>query len=227
MLTEKKKAKKHSAYKMRETESDYSWDLNVEKKALKKSMSDASDNEITIKAAAKVAKKHKVRRKDVLATVKPASKAKGERTWDKEGNVLLKESAMDDCSISPNKGYFYCTDISGTDTKVVSQLPKGESHFGGAYVTVDTERDLAILNTQTEDNSNGIPLTAVLYESNDVALVACYELAPDVEYFIVKGDTNEICTGIYKGTQLEALSYLDNVMSDFGYDGIPEGNPDF
>ena len=86
----KAKPKARKPYKMREEENPYEWDVKTEKKALRKQFPEMSDNEMTIKAAAKIAKKNNVTRKTVLATLKPANNIKGEKTWDKEGNVFTK-----------------------------------------------------------------------------------------------------------------------------------------
>ena len=86
----KAKPKARKPYKMREDENPYEWDVKTEKKALCKQFPAMSDNEMTIKAAAKIAKKNNVTRKTVLATLKPANNIKGEKTWDKEGNVFTK-----------------------------------------------------------------------------------------------------------------------------------------
>lgn len=86
----KAKPKARKPYKMREAENPYEWDVKTEKKALRKQFPAMSDNEMTIKAAAKIAKKNNVTRKTVLATLKPANNIKGEKTWDKEGNVFTK-----------------------------------------------------------------------------------------------------------------------------------------
>lgn len=94
-LEEARKAKKkeHKAYKMKEDEeADWAWDLKTEKKALRKSMPAASDNEITIKAAGNIAKKFHTTRAKILATLKPSNNIKGAKTWNKEGKVLVKES---------------------------------------------------------------------------------------------------------------------------------------
>lgn len=90
---EKAKKKEHKAYKMKEDEeADWAWDLKTEKKALKKSMPAASDNEITIKAAGNIAKKYHTTRANILATLKPSNNIKGAKTWNKDGKVLVKES---------------------------------------------------------------------------------------------------------------------------------------
>lgn len=94
-LHEARKAKKkeHKAYKMKEDEeAEWSWDLKTEKKALRKSMPAASDNEITIKAAGNIAKKYHTTRSKILATLKPSNNIKGAKTWNKDGKVLVKES---------------------------------------------------------------------------------------------------------------------------------------
>lgn len=83
--------KKHKVYKMQEDENPYEWDLKVAKKAISKKYPDLTDNEVTIKAASEIAKKNKVTRKEVLSTFKPSTNRKGEKTWDKEGNVITKE----------------------------------------------------------------------------------------------------------------------------------------
>ena len=89
----KAKKKEHKAYKMKEDEeADWAWDLKTEKKALRKSMPAASDNEITIKAAGNIAKKFHTTRAKILATLKPSNNIKGAKTWNKEGKVLVKES---------------------------------------------------------------------------------------------------------------------------------------
>ena len=89
----KTKKKEHKAYKMKEDEeADWAWDLKTEKKALRKSMPAASDNEITIKAAGNIAKKFHTTRAKILATLKPSDNIKGAKTWNKEGKVLVKES---------------------------------------------------------------------------------------------------------------------------------------
>ena len=90
-LTETRKKKRVGAkkpYKMREEENPYQWDVGVEKRALRKQMPSYPDDELTIKAAAKIAKQHGVRRKDVLATLTPSGNISGSKTWDKEGNVI-------------------------------------------------------------------------------------------------------------------------------------------
>lgn len=90
-LTEARKKKRVGAkkpYKMREEENPYQWDVGVEKRALRKQMPGYPDDELTIKAAAKIAKQHGVRRKDVLATLIPSGNISGSKTWDKEGNVI-------------------------------------------------------------------------------------------------------------------------------------------
>lgn len=90
-LTEARKKKRVGAkkpYKMREEENPYQWDVGVEKRALRKQMPGYPDDELTIKAAAKIAKQHGVRRKDVLATLTPSGNISGSKTWDKEGNVI-------------------------------------------------------------------------------------------------------------------------------------------
>ena len=88
----KKKVRKHTAYKMKEGEdADWAWDLKVEKKSVRKAMPAASDNEVTIKAAGNIAKKYHTTRAKVLATVKPSNNLKGDRTWNKEGKIVVKE----------------------------------------------------------------------------------------------------------------------------------------
>lgn len=92
-IQEARKKKEHKAYKMKEDEeADWAWDLKTEKKALKKSMPAASDDEITIKAAGNIAKKYHTTRAKILATLKPSNNIKGTKTWNKEGKVLVKES---------------------------------------------------------------------------------------------------------------------------------------
>lgn len=96
-LDESKKKKRvgaHKAYKMREEENDFDWALKVEKKALAKKFPNLTDDDITVKAAAKIAKLNNIRRKDVLATVKPTGKTKGSKTWDEEGNVSIREAFL-------------------------------------------------------------------------------------------------------------------------------------
>lgn len=90
----KKRVGAHKAYKMKEEENDFDWALKVEKKALAKKFPDLTDDDITVKAAAKIAKLNNIRRKDVLATVKPTCKTKGSKTWDEEGNVSIREALL-------------------------------------------------------------------------------------------------------------------------------------
>lgn len=116
-FTESKSKKKkidHKPYKMREEENPYEWDVKTEKKALRKQFPAMSDNELTIKAATKVAKKHGVGRKEVLASFKPSNNIKGEKTWGKDGKVFCKESIArlnksrnlkEACLVSPTGSY--------------------------------------------------------------------------------------------------------------------------
>lgn len=91
----RKNKKEHKAYKMKEEEeAEWSWDLKTEKKALRKSMPTATDNEITIKAADNIAKKYHTTRAKILATLKPSNNIKGAKTWNKDGKILVKESRL-------------------------------------------------------------------------------------------------------------------------------------
>lgn len=77
---------------MQETEEpEWLWDLKVEKKNLRRTMSAASDDEITIKAASNIAKQYHTTRSKILSQLTPSNNITGSRTWDKDGKVF-KES---------------------------------------------------------------------------------------------------------------------------------------
>ena len=86
---EKINAKKHEPYVMQETEEpEWLWDLKVEKKNLRRTMSAASDDEITIKAASTIAKQYHTTRAKILAQLTPSNNIAGSQTWDKDGKVF-------------------------------------------------------------------------------------------------------------------------------------------
>lgn len=91
-LFEKKRIGQRKAYKIQEEdEPDWMWDLKTEKKSLRRTMPAASDDEITIQAASKIAKQYHTTRSKILSQLTPSNNIKGSRTWDKDGKVF-KES---------------------------------------------------------------------------------------------------------------------------------------
>ena len=63
-------------------------DLYSEERILRKKFIAASDNIITIKAAKNIAKKYKINYKDILKNITPNNNLSGDKTWDKNGNII-------------------------------------------------------------------------------------------------------------------------------------------
>ena len=87
--------KQHRAYRIQEQdieEPDWAWDLKIEKKSLRRAMPAASDDEITIQAASKIAKQYGTTRAKILSQLTPGNNIKGSKTWDKDGKVFKENT---------------------------------------------------------------------------------------------------------------------------------------
>lgn len=174
ILEAKRKSKSHKAYKIREDddEASWNWDLKVEKKALKKAMPDATDNELTIEAAAKIAKKNHTTRAKILAQIKPSKNVKGEKTWDKEGKVFIKESREVERNYSITEAITK-RPLKEDTVKAISNVVAGDSGIdldGRSGVVVEVE----------------VPENTVYVEMDDTGEVNAYDYG---EEFSVKDTT--------------------------------------
>ncbi len=61
--------------------------MSSEMSNLRKKYKAMATNQITIKAASTVAKQFKIKPKDILKYYIPSNNIRGEKTWDKEGNI--------------------------------------------------------------------------------------------------------------------------------------------
>lgn len=179
ILEAKRKSKSHKAYKIREDddEASWNWDLKVEKKALKKVMPDATDNELTIEAAAKIAKKNHTTRAKILAQIKPSKNVKGEKTWDKEGKVFIKESREVERNYSITEAITK-KPLKEDTVKAISNVVAGDSGIdldGRSGVVVEVE----------------VPENTVYVEMDDTGEVNAYDYG---EEFSVKDTTTHKVT---------------------------------
>ena len=62
-------------------------DLYDLKKSFRKKFTAMSSNQIMIKAAKEISKKYKIAVKEILKKETPDNNLKGDKTWDKEGNI--------------------------------------------------------------------------------------------------------------------------------------------
>lgn len=179
ILEAKGKSKSHKAYKIREEddEASWNWDLKVEKKALKKTMPNATDNELTIEAAAKIAKKNHTTRAKILAQIKPSKNVKGAKTWDKEGKVFIKESREVERNYSITEAITK-RPLKEDTVKAISNVVAGDSGIdldGRSGVVVEVE----------------VPENTVYVEMDDTGEVNAYDYG---EEFSVKDTTTHKVT---------------------------------
>lgn len=179
ILEAKSKSKSHKAYKIKEDddEASWNWDLKVEKKALKKTMPNATDNELTIEAAAKIAKKNHTTRAKILAQIKPSKNVKGAKTWDKEGKVFIKESREVERNYSITEAITK-RPLKEDIVKAISNVVAGDSGIdldGRSGVVVEVE----------------VPENTVYVEMDDTGEVNAYDYG---EEFSVKDATTHKVT---------------------------------
>lgn len=203
ILEAKRKSKSHKAYKIREDddEASWNWDLKVEKKALKKAMPDATDNELTIEAAAKIAKKNHTTRAKILAQIKPSKNVKGAKTWDKEGKVFIKESREVERNYSITEAITK-RPLKEDTVKAISNVVAGDSGIdldGRSGVVVEVE----------------VPENTVYVEMDDTGEVNAYDYG---EEFSVKDTathkvTFEFTSDIPVEDVVERIEVLLNSLS--------------
>lgn len=71
-----------------ESDIDWSGDFYSARKSLTKKYPAMTSNQKSIKAAKEVAKTYKISYKDILKTIDPDNNIRGDKSWDRDGNVI-------------------------------------------------------------------------------------------------------------------------------------------
>ena len=188
-LFEKKKIGQRKAYKIQEEdEPDWMWDLKTEKKSLRRTMTAASDDEITILAASKIAKQYHTTRSKILSQLTPSNNIKGSRTWDKDGKVF-KES-IKRVRKSLNEAI---TPIYSVWTDDIGSTPDGRL---GLITQIDIGKNTVYAEMNDTQDVEAFEYGKEFYVKSPDRYTLTVTLETEDEYDMVKSDIMDALQGI-------------------------------